>query len=76
MANSDELARLRNEEHRLEFAVRKSAREMDAVERTLERRLREFERDERATKQSIEAEWRREHAGREPERPPSWRTAD
>ena len=76
MANSDELARLRNEEHRLEFAVRKSAREMDAVERTLERRLREFERDERATKQSIEAEWRREHAGREPERPPSWRTDD
>jgi hypothetical protein len=76
MANSDELARLRNEEHQLEFAVRKSAREMDAVERTLERRLREFERDERATKQSIEAEWRREHAGREPERPPSWRTDD
>ena len=73
MAESDELARLRNEEHRLEFDVRKRTSEMDAVERTLARRLREFERDEQATKQSIEAEWRREHSGREPERPPRWR---
>ncbi|MGZ4261593.1 MAG: hypothetical protein ACXVR0_14960 [Solirubrobacteraceae bacterium] len=40
MAESDELARLRNEEHRLEFDVRKRTREMDAVERTLARRLR------------------------------------
>ena len=76
MAESDELARLRNEEHRLEFDVLKRTREMDAVERTLERRLRDFERDERSTKQSIEAEWRREHAGREPERPPRWRKDD
>jgi len=73
MADSDELARLRNEEHRLEFAVRKSAREMDAVERTLERRLREFEHDEAETKHALEAEFRREHLGHEPERPPSWR---
>ena len=72
MADPDELARLRNEEHRLEFAVRKSARDMDAVERTLERRLREFEHDEAETKRALEAEFRREHLGREPERPPSW----
>jgi hypothetical protein len=75
MADHDEMARLRNEEHRLEFAVRKGAREMDAVERTLERRLREFEHDEAETKRAIEAEFRREHAGHEPERPPSWRSA-
>ncbi len=74
MVDRDEMARLRNEEHQLEFAVRKSAREMDAVERALERRLHEFEHDEAETKRSIEAELRREHQGREPERPPSWRT--
>lgn len=66
------MARLRNEEHKLEFAVRKSEREMDAVERALERRLREFEHDEAVTKRALEAELRREHSGREPERPPRW----
>jgi hypothetical protein len=75
MADRDEMARLRDEEHRLEFAVRKSEREMDAVERALERRLREFEHDEADTKRSLESELRRAHLGREPERPPRWRTA-
>ncbi len=74
MVDRDEIARLRNEEHRLEFAVRKQQREMDSVERILERRLKEFERDEVEAKRSIEAEWRREHSGREPERPPRWRS--
>ncbi|MFX7825275.1 hypothetical protein ABTK20_23010, partial [Acinetobacter baumannii] len=69
-----EMARLRDEEHRLEFDVHKRAREMDSVERILERRLKEFEHDEAETKRSIEAEWRREHAGHEPERPPRWRS--
>jgi hypothetical protein len=73
MADRDRLARLRDEQHRLEFAVLKEAREMDAVERALERRLKQFEHDELETKRSIEAEWRREHQGHEPERPPRWR---
>ena len=69
------MARLRDEEHRLEFAVRKGEREMDAVERALERRLREFEHDEAETKRSLEAELRHAHLGHEPERPPRWRAA-
>jgi hypothetical protein len=68
----DRLAHLRDLEHRSEFAVRRGEEEMEELERALERRLKEFERDEQEIKRRIRAEWRREHHGHDPERPPDW----
>jgi hypothetical protein len=75
MLTPEERARMRDAENRGEFAIRKQARQMEAVEDALEREMRAFERDEAETKARIAAEWRREHWGR-PERPPSWEDDD
>lgn len=45
---------------------------MQAEEREMERAMRAFEEDADQAKRYIEAEWRREHWGHEPERPPAW----
>jgi len=45
---------------------------MDAEEREMERAMRAFEEDADQAKRYIEAEWRREHWGHEPERRPAW----
>lgn len=72
MATREERAHLRDAENRSEFALRRQEREMEDVEQALERELEAFEREEEETKARISAEWRREHWGRIPERPPSW----
>ena len=45
---------------------------MEAEEREMERAMKAFEEDADQAKRYIEAEWRREHWGHKPERPPSW----
>jgi len=45
---------------------------MAAEEREMERAMRAFDKDAVRAKRLIEAEWRREHWGHEPERPPAW----
>jgi hypothetical protein len=76
MLNGEERARLRDEEHQAEFAIRRQEESMAAEERALERQLETFDDEKERTKQRIEAEWRREHSGRDPERPPAWRSDD
>ncbi len=63
---------LRDEANREEFAIRRLEDVMAAEERELEHEMHLFEEDEDATKRSIAAEWRKEHWGHEPERPPPW----
>jgi hypothetical protein len=53
-------------------AVHKGLVALQAEEREMERAMRAFEEDADQAKRYIEAEWRREHWGHEPERPPSW----
>jgi hypothetical protein len=76
MAERDELAHLRDEENRDEFAIRRGERRLAAEEQELERELKAFGEVEEETKRRIEAEWRTEHQGHEPERPPSWQADD
>jgi hypothetical protein len=45
---------------------------LSEAEREMERAMRAFEEDGDQAKQHIEAEWRREHWGHEPERLPAW----
>jgi hypothetical protein len=47
---------------------------MAAEAHRLERLGRAFEADQQHTKDVIESTWRREHWGKAPVRPPSWRT--
>jgi len=54
------------------FAIRRGLSAMEAEEREMERAMRAFEEDADQAKRYIEAEWRREHWGHKPERPPSW----
>ncbi len=63
---------LRDEANREEFAIRRLEAAMAAEERELEHEMHLFEEDEDATKRGIAAEWRKEHWGHEPERPPPW----
>ena len=63
------------EQLRQELAVHREEREMEREERQLEHKLEDFERSEERAKRQIEDEWRREHWGHDPERPPAWRTA-
>ncbi len=73
MLSEEERARLRDEENQAEFAIRRGEASMAAAERELQRQLDSFDDDQERTKREIEAEWRREHSGRDPERPPAWR---
>ncbi len=61
MTESDEIARLHDEENRAQFAINKKEHEMEAVERAMERELKAFEEDERAAVRRIDEERRREH---------------
>jgi hypothetical protein len=65
---------LHDEENRAEFAIRRAELKMEAEEREMERAMRAFEEDADQAKRFIEAEWRREHWGHEPQRPPAWET--
>ena len=70
--DSDE-SHLRDEADRERFALRREEAEAEREERDLERELEDFEAREAQTKKRIEDEWRREHFGHDPERPPAWR---
>jgi hypothetical protein len=72
MDDEHELARLRDEEDRNRFAVRRAEERMERLEHELEERLSTLGEAEARAERSIEEELRREHWGR-PERSPSWR---
>jgi hypothetical protein len=72
MPRSNDLARLRDEEARSQLAIRRELSAMAAEEREMERAMEAFEEDADQTKRFIKAEWRREHWGHDPERPPAW----
>jgi len=74
VSEHDELTALRDRIRADEVALRREEDSMASSERELERELEAFEQDEERTKQRIEDEWRRERFGREPERPPAWRS--
>jgi hypothetical protein len=74
MPTREELARLRDEETHSELATERALSAMAAEEREMERAMKAFEEDADQTKRFIEAEWRREHWGRDPERRPAWET--
>lgn len=65
-------ARLQDEDMRARFAIRRELTAMAAEEREMERAMKAFEEDADQAKRYIEAEWRREHWGHEPEHPPAW----
>ncbi len=65
-------ARLHDQDMRARFAIRKELSAMAVEEREMERAMKAFEEDADQAKRYIEAEWRREHWGHEPERPPGW----
>jgi hypothetical protein len=69
---SDE-SRLHAEADRERFAMRRKEADAEREERDLERKLKDFEAREDDTKKRIEDEWRREHFGHDPDRPPAWR---
>jgi deazaflavin-dependent oxidoreductase (nitroreductase family) len=62
----------RDEALRARFAIRRGLSAMAAEEREMERAMKAFEEDADQAKRYIEAEWRREHWGHEPERRPTW----
>jgi len=65
-----------DEEIRGQFAIQRRLTAMEAEEREMERAMRAFEEDADQAKRYIKAEWRREHWGHEPERPPAWESTD
>lgn len=67
-----ERARLRDEQDRERFAIRKLEREMAAEERRLTDGLDRLEDDIEGSEEGIDRELRAEHYGREPEPPTSW----
>jgi len=71
-AEREDTASAHYEEIRSEFAIRNRLNAMAAEEREMERAMKAFEEDADQAKRYIEAEWRREHWGHEPERPPAW----
>ena len=74
MTERDELARMRAEEVAEELALRNTQRRMAHAARELEDELHDLTDAEELAEREIEAEWRREHHGHEPEHPPEWRT--
>jgi len=72
MPERDDRARLHGEQISAQFAIRTTLDAMAAEEREMERAMQAFEEDADQAKRYIEAEWRREHWGHEPERPPAW----
>lgn len=76
MTERDVHARLRVEEIQDESAMRDAERRMAREERRMEQEIRQLEEDEVAAEQEVAQEWRHEHWGRGPERPPAWDAAD
>jgi hypothetical protein len=74
MREPEDTARLHDEEIRARFAIRRGLIAMQAEEWEMEAAMKAFEEDADQAKRYIKAEWRREHWGHEPERPPAWET--
>ena len=72
MAERDDTTTAHYEEIRGDFAIRNVLSAMAAEEREMERAMKAFEEDADQAKRYIEAEWRRENWGHEPERRPAW----
>jgi hypothetical protein len=72
MSEREDKARLHDQENREEVAIRRRLNAMAAEEREMELAMKAFEEDADQAKRFIKAEWRREHWGHEPERPPAW----
>ena len=72
MSEREDKARLHHEEIRARAAIRNRLNAMAEEEREMELAMKAFEEDADQAKRYIKAEWRREHWGHEPERPPAW----
>lgn len=59
-----------------ERGIRRAERDMAQVESEMEHDTESFEREAARAKHDIEREWRDEHFGHDPERPPQWRNND
>ena len=76
MTDTDKRTRLRAEEIADELAIGKAERRMAREASDMGRELKEFEDTEQRAKHQAEEEWRREHGGHQPERPPYWQTTE
>ena len=77
MPEREDTTRAHGEEIRAQHErheIRKSLIAMEADEREMERPMKAFEEDADQTKRYIEAEWRKQDWGHEPERRPAWET--
>jgi hypothetical protein len=72
MQGREDTARFHAEQLRARFAIRGRLVAMENEEREMARAMKAFEEDADQAKRFIKAEWRREHWGHEPERPPPW----
>jgi hypothetical protein len=72
MSEREDRARLHDQGNREEIAIRRGLSAMAEEEREMELAMKAFEEDADQAKRFIKAEWRREHWGHEPERPPAW----
>jgi hypothetical protein len=72
VSEREDKGRLHDEENRATIAIRRSLGAMAAEEREMELAMKAFEEDADQAKRYIKSEWRREHWGHEPERPPAW----
>jgi hypothetical protein len=75
MDERDHHAQLRAEEIRQELAMGEEQRRMAREQREMEREIEAFDDAEQGAERQIAQEWRREHWGHEPERPPAWQKA-
>ena len=75
MDDEQRQARLRDERDRQLFAMRREEKRLAREEVDLELELDDLAKRESDAKHEIEEEWRREHWGHDPERPPAWREA-
>ncbi|MFZ0972087.1 MAG: hypothetical protein WAN22_07650 [Solirubrobacteraceae bacterium] len=74
MLKREHTVRPHDDEVRARVAIRRGLSAMEAEEREMERAMKAFEEDADQAKRYIEAEWRTEHWGHKPERPPAWGT--
>jgi hypothetical protein len=70
--NGNDRSRLRDENNRERFALRRAERRMDAGAKALEHELEAFGAHLEQVELRIEANVREEHWGHDPERPLSW----
>jgi hypothetical protein len=67
-------AKARDDINRQRFIIRRMLRQMAAKEHEMEREAIAFAIAEQRAKEAIEDNWRVEHWGKEPLRPPAWQS--